>query len=164
MLHKKEFLIIGSQNAVGYKDVFPLIRDNQIWVGYNNGDMKFKVPADSPVKEVRFWIDSTGQKWRSLGNICWYTNLPTTRRTEELPLTATYYDDKNKKEEYLTYDNYEAINVNKYLNIPKDYYGLMGVPITFVAKYCPEQFKIVDKISPYINGEAKYTRVIIQRI
>lgn len=164
MSYNKNFLIIGSQNAVGYKEIFPLIRDNKIWVGYNSGDMKFKVPADSPVKETRFWIDATGQKWRSLGNICWYTNLPTARRTEELVLTASYYTNTNKKEEYLKYDNYDAINVDKYLDIPKDYFGPMGVPITFVAKYCPEQFRILDKISPYIMGKAKYTRIIIQRV
>ncbi|MBQ4122286.1 modification methylase [bacterium] len=160
----KQFLIIGSQNAVGYKDVFPLIKENKIWTGYNAGDMKFKVPADSEPRKVRYWVDETGQKWRSLGNICWFTNLPTKIREEGFILTASYYDDKNKKEPYDDYDNYEAINVNKNINIPKDYYGLMGVPITFITKYSPNQFEIIDKISPYINGKAKYTRIIIKRI
>ena len=100
--------------------------------------MSFKVPADSEPRATRYWQDETGQKWRSMGNICWFTNLDHEKRHEELILYKTY-----NPEDYPKYDNYNAINVNKVADIPCDYDGVMGVPITFLDKYNPEQFEIV---------------------
>ena len=138
--YDKKFLIIGSQNAITYKEIFPLIAQNKMWLGYKSGDMKFKVPDYSEEKATRFWIDETGQKWRSLGNTCWFTNLDHNKRHEELILYKTY---KGNEEDYPKYDNYDAINVDKVADIPMDYDGVMGVPITFLDKYNPEQFEIV---------------------
>ena len=119
-------------------------------------------------------IDETGQKWRSMGNICWFTNLDTTKRHENMVLYKTY-----NPTEYPKYDNYDAINVNRTSDIPLDYNGAMGVPITFVDKYNPEQFEIIDGIGRYsvlnneetrkagkylsmIDGKAIYFRYIIR--
>lgn len=138
MEYGKKFLIIGSQNNVTYKEVFQLIMNNKIWLGYKSGDMAFKVPKDYEARETRYWEDETGQKWRSLGNICWFTNLDHNKRHEELDLVCRY-----SPEEYPNYDNYDAINVNKIDEIPFDYMGIMGVPITFFDKYNPNQFDIL---------------------
>lgn len=138
MEYEKKFLIIGSQNNVTYKEVFQLIMNNKVWLGYKSGDMAFKVPEDYEARETRYWQDETGQKWRSLGNICWFTNLDHNKRHEELDLVCRY-----SPEEYPTYDNYAAINVNKVDDIPSDYDGVMGVPITFFDKYNPQQFDIL---------------------
>ena len=133
----KKFLIIGNQNAITYKEIFPLLMNNKLWIGYKFGDMAFKVPPDSEPRETRYWQDETGQKWRSMGNVCWYTNLDHEKRHETLPLYKKY-----TPEEFPKYDNYDAINVNKTSDIPYDYDGVMGVPITFMDKYNPEQFEI----------------------
>lgn len=166
--HKKNFLIIGSQNAVTYKDVFSLIKENKVWLGYNSGDMHFKVPEYYEERATRFWIDETGQKWRSLGNICWFTNLDISKRHEDLILYKTY-----SPNEYPEYDNYNAINVNKVADIPVDYKGAMGVPITFLNKYNPDQFELIG-IDRYvednpnygkrftINGKETYARILIK--
>ncbi|MCM1519118.1 MAG: adenine-specific methyltransferase EcoRI family protein [Pseudoflavonifractor sp.] len=137
MEHKKKFLIIGNQNAITYKEIFPLIRNNQLWLGYKSGDMAFTVPDSYEPRQTRFWIDGTGQKWRSMGNICWYTNLDHKKRHELLDLYKMY-----SPEEYPKYDNYNAIEVGRVSDIPMDYDGYMGVPITFLDKYNPEQFEI----------------------
>ena len=136
--YEKKFLIIGNQNAITYKEIFPLIKDNKLWLGWNSGDMSFKVPQDSEPRATRFWIDESGQKWRSMGNISWFTNMDHKKRHEELILYRTY-----TPKEYPKYDNYDAINVDKVADIPMDYDGVMGVPITFLDKYNPEQFEIV---------------------
>lgn len=175
--YDKKFLIIGNQNAITYKEIFYLLKNNKIWLGYNNGDMKFKVPEYYAPRATRFWIDETGQKWRSLGNTCWYTNLDIAKRHEDLILYKNY-----NSEEYLTYDNYKAINVNKVDEIPCDYFEPMGVPITFMNKYNPKQFDIIwttdrggdgmlENIklpyerydAPVVNGKGLYKRIIIQR-
>ncbi len=137
--YDKKFIIIGGQNAITYKEIFALFQENKIWLGYYSGDMSFTVPDYYEERETRFWIDESGQKWRSLGNICWYTNLDTTKRHQELLLYKPY-----NEEEYPTYDNYDAINVDKVSDIPCDYYGAMGVPITFMDKYNPNQFEILN--------------------
>ena len=136
--YNKSFIIIGSQNAITYREIFPLLKDNKIWLGNNSGDMAFTVPDDYEARETRFWIDDNGQKWRSLGNICWFTNLDIKKRHEELILIRRY----NAKD-YPVYDNYNAINVNKIADIPCNYSGAMGVPITFMDKYNPDQFEIL---------------------
>lgn len=140
MEYQKKFVIIGSQNAITDKEIFSLFRKNKIWLGNYSGDMSFRVPDWYEARETRFWIDEQGKKWRSLGNCCWFTNLDIRKRHYDLvsELVEKYSPDK-----YPKYDNYDAINVDKVMDIPVDYYGLMGVPITFFDKYNPEQFEIL---------------------
>ncbi len=151
--YDKKFLIIGNQNAITYKEIFTLIKENKIWLGYNNGDMEFKVPAYYEERATRFRQDENGQKWRSFGNICWFTNLDISKRHEDLILYKPY-----NKEEYPTYDNYDAINVNKVAEIPIDYEGVMGVPITFLNKYNPAQVEILGITSGRDEFEAIPTK------
>lgn len=164
MEYNKSFIIIGNQNAITYKEIFTFLKENRLWVGYKSGDMKFTVPSYYTPRNTRFWIDEDGTKWRSLGNICWYTNLDIQKRHENLILYKTY-----NEEEYLRYDNYDAINVNKVTDIPVNYEGCMGVPITFLDKYNPEQFEIVkfrkgnDDRDLCINGKCPYFRIIIRK-
>jgi len=169
MKYEKKFLIIGNQNALKYKEIFPLIMRNQLWLGNKSGDMSFQVPDSYEARETRYWQDDTGQKWRSLGNICWYTNLDHKKRHEILDLIREY-----SPKEYPTYDNYPAINVNKFAEIPSDYDGVIGVPITFMDKYNPDQFEILgvlnhgcdsefDLAKPTINGKDLYSRILIRR-
>lgn len=161
--YEKKFLIIGNQNAITYKEIFSLIKDNKIWLGYKAGDMAFSVPEYYEERETRFWIDESGQKWRSMGNICWFTNLDHTKRHEELILYKSYNEN-----DYPKYDNYEAINVNKVAEIPVDFPNAMGVPITFLDKYNPEQFEIIkfrkgnDDKDLSINGKCPYFRILIK--
>lgn len=165
--YKKKFLIIGSQNAITYKEIFPLIKENKIWLGYKSGDMAFRVPNDSEPRATRYWEDENG-KWRSLGNTCWFTNLDHQKRHEDLILYKKY-----SPEEYPKYDNYDAINVDKIADIPCDYNGVMGVPITFLNKYNPDQFEIVefrkgndgkDLIYSTIGGAHQpYFRILVRR-
>ncbi len=159
MEYEKKFLIIGSQNNVTYKEVFQLIMENKVWLGYKSGDMAFKVPDDYEARETRYWKDETGQKWRSLGNICWFTNLDHNKRHEELDLVCRY-----SPEEYPTYDNYAAINVNKVDDIPSDYDGVMGVPITFFDKYNPTQFEILGMTTGRDEFVARPTKRYINPI
>lgn len=121
--HEKKFLIIGSMNAITYKEIFPLLKNNQIWLGYTSP--KEFVQADGSIKKF--------------GNILWYTNLDHRKRHEPLVLCDIYYDPGK----YPRYVNYDAIEVSRIQDIPCDYGGTMGVPITFLNKYCPEQFEIV---------------------
>jgi len=138
MKFEKKFLIVGNQNAVTYRDIFSLIKDNKIWLGYKSGDMKFKVPDHYEARDTRYWEDEDGQKWRSLGNACWFTNLDISKRHEDLILYKTY-----TPEDYPSYDNFDAIEIGRTADIPMDYEGGMGVPITFLDKHNPEQFEIV---------------------
>ena len=135
--HKKKFLIIGNQNAITYKEIFALIMENKLWLGYNNGDMEFVVPKHYAPRATRY-REENGIKYRSMGNTCWFTNLDTTKRHEDIILYRTY-----NSTDYPYYDNYNAIEVNKVDNIPVDFDGIMGVPITFMYKYNPEQFEIM---------------------
>ena len=162
--YKKTFLIIGNLNSVTYKEVLPSIMDNEIWLGYNSGHFWFKVPEDYEVKKTDFKIDDSGQKWRRMGNICWYTNLDTTQRHENITVFKKY-----NSEQYPTYNNYDAIEVSKVADIPYDYPGVMGVPITFLTRFNPEQFELIDVKSSGLlltlpNGKIKsmYKRVLIR--
>ena len=148
----KSFLIIGNQNAITYKEIFPLIKDNKIWLGCNM------------VKEF-VKPDKTTQ---SFGNVGWFTNIPHKKRNTPLTLYKKY----NAKD-YPKYDNYDVIEVSKTVEIPKDYDGIMGVPITFLDKYCPEQFEIagianniryIGDLECYtiINSKPVYNRVLIK--
>lgn len=138
MEYDKKFLIIGNQNNITYKEIFPLIKNNRIWVGYYSGDMAFRVPDYYEPRTTRYWVDENGNKWRSMGNITWYTNLDIEKRHENIILYKSY-----NPEEYPKYDNYDAINISKVSEIPKDYSEVMGVPITFINKYNPNQFEIL---------------------
>ena len=169
--YDKKFLIIGNQNAITYKEIFSHIKDNKLWLGYNSGNMEFKVPEYYQPKQTRYWEtfekDKYGnellQKWRSMGNITWFTNLDHSKRHEELILYKKY-----SPEEYPNYDNYDAINVNKVAEIPADFSGAIGVPITFLDKYNPEQFEILkfrkgnDERDLSINGKCPYFRIVIR--
>lgn len=138
MKYQKSFVIVGNQNAISYKDIFKLIKDNKIWLGHHNGDMKFRVPDSYEPRATRFWVDENGDKWRSLGNACWFTNLDIAKRHETLILYKKY-----TPEDYPKYDNYDAIEVSKVVDIPADYDGVMGVPLTFLDKHNPDQFEIL---------------------
>ena len=155
----KKFLIIGNMNAITYKEIFPYIKNNKLWLGANGiKDMSFKVPSTYGERETRFWIDENGQHWRSLGNACWFTNIVHKKRNEELGLYRKYYET-----DYPKYDNYDAIEVSKVSEIPMDYEGIMGVPVTFLDKYCPSQFEIVGALNtPVINKTKIYKRVLIR--
>lgn len=167
--YNKYFVIIGNQNAITYQEIFPLIRNNKVWLGYNNGHFWFKVPDTYEEKKTDFKIDETGQKWRRMGNICWYTNIDIQKRHENMTLFRNYLPEK-----YPKYDKFNAINVDRTLDIPVDYFEIMGVPITFMQYYSPEQFEIVGKIdtgeiteynlaNPIVNGKALYKRIAIRR-
>ena len=135
--YKKEFLIIGSQNNITYREIFPLLKDDKIWIGYNSGDMEFVVPDYYEPRETRY-REEAGIKYRSMGNICWFSNLDIKKRHENLVLYKSF--DENY---YPKYINYDGINVDKIADIPLDYDGVMGVPITFLDKYNPAQFEII---------------------
>lgn len=138
MEYDKKFLIIGTQNAIHYKEIFPLIKENKLWLGYSAGDMSFKVPSDYEPRETRYWQDESGQKWRSMGNVCWFTNLDHKKRHEMMILYKNY-----TPEYYPKYDNLDAIDVGKKEEIPCDYDGIMGVPDTLLFQLNPDQFEIM---------------------
>lgn len=157
--YNKKFLVIGNMNAASYKEIFPLFRNNQVWFG--NTSLKVFLTPDSTEKKF--------------GNIVWYTNLDNEKRHCRIPLKEKYYGNEEK---YPKYDNYDAIEVSKVINIPYDYYGLMGVPVTFLSKYCPEQFQLIGHdhdltgdggagISDgqfICNGKNVYKRVLIKLV
>jgi hypothetical protein len=152
-MEMKKFIILGDQNAITYKDFFKLIKDNKLWLGYDNGGTKwFQVPMDYDIPtESRKKIEN-GVQYFSMGRIVWFTNLETTKRHQELTLYKKF-----TPEEYPTYDNYEAVNVDKVSDIPMSYSGMMGVPITFLDKYNPKQFEIIG-IDRYIEDNPNYGR------
>lgn len=171
--YNKKFIIIGRETAITYKEIFTLLRDGIVWLGYNNGDMEFLVPDYYEPRETRY-REENGQKYRSLGNIIWLTNIDIPKRHDNIIIYKSY-----SPEEYQKYDNYDAINVNKIADIPADYDGVMGVPITLFHKHNPEQFEIVGllagnikglagipsksgKDGPYINGKLKFGRILVR--
>jgi hypothetical protein len=137
---KKKFLIIGNINAITLKEVFPLIKDNKMWLGasIHSGDREFEVPKDYPLHAAGYRVDEQGKKFIRVKGVRWFTNLDYEERHEDLILYKKY-----SPEEFPTYDNYAAINIDKTAEIPMDYKGVMGVPITFIDKYNPEQFEIL---------------------
>lgn len=159
--HKKKFIIIGNKNAITYKEIFPLLKDNLVWLGCES-PCEFSTP-EGVTKKVN-------------GLTRWFTNLDIKKRHEELILVKKY---AGHEDEYPKYDNYDVINVNKVVYIPCDYDGVMGVPITFMDKYSPDQFEIIGLIAgnikglagiesktgkngPYIDGKLKYGRIFIR--
>lgn len=166
--YNKKYLLIGNQNAITYKEIFPHIKNGKAWIGYQFGDMSFKVPSNTEPRNTRFWIDKGGQKWRSLGNAMWLTNLETKKRHHKLDLKEYYNPNIHKK-----YDNYNAINIEKVAEIPKDYDGVMGVPLTYLKYHNEDQFEIVgeanhgadnefDLFKPSINGKEIFKRILIK--
>ena len=163
--YDKKFIIIGNQNAITYKEIFPLIKDNKMWLGYgfNGGNAYFRVMYEDTERFAKGVYDTeTGLvKFR---NCVWFTNLDHKKRHEDLILWKKY-----TSEEYPKYENYNAVNVDKVADIPCDYYGVMGVPITFLDKYNPEQFDIIkfrkgnDDKDLCINGKCPYFRILIKR-
>lgn len=172
--YDKKFLIIGNKNAISYKEIFPLIKDNKLWLGVTS-----PTAYSTPLKEVeneKTQYKENGVVYQKFGNHGWFTNLEHSKRTYPLDLYKNY-----NAEKYPKYDNYDAINVDKVTDIPMDYDGVMGVPITFLDKYCPTQFEIVgmaedngkgqsgkanwDGLNPHcvINGENKYKRIFIRK-
>ena len=189
----KQFIIIGNMNAITYKEVFPLIRDNRMWMGATGfvTDMVFGVPEGAIVKESdKQKAERLGYigNYTRMGNTCWFTNVDHGRRHQPLKLMTMADNFKHSKHkeirgrtEYVRYDNYDAIEVPFTDAIPSDYDGAMGVPVSFIDKYCPEQFEIlgitennsnakhlylpgyVKYDRPYIEGVRKYSRILIRK-
>ena len=181
MEYGKKFLIIGNTNGITYKEIFPYIKNNELWLGCSsfNSGMYFKVPNDYEYANTyKFDRERNGDKVMRVSSICWYTNISHAKRNENLDLYRKYDADA-----YPKYDNYDAIEVSKVADIPMDYDGIMGVPITFLDKYCPTQFEIVwtsdrggdgmlDNIklphtrydAPVVNGNGIYKRIFIKRL
>ena len=138
--YNKKYLIIGNVNAIAYRDFFHLIKDNKVWMGasIHSGDREFRVPNSYPLNASSSRIDEKGNKYIRVKGVRWWTNLDYKERHEKLILYKHY-----NPNEYLKFDNYDAINVDKVSDIPCDYKGMMGVPITLLDKYNPEQFKII---------------------
>ncbi|MDX9786868.1 MAG: adenine-specific methyltransferase EcoRI family protein [Salinivirgaceae bacterium] len=165
MEHGKKFLIIGNQNAITYKEIFPFIKDNKLWFGVDNGGTKwFQVQDDYDIKTESRKKIVNGTKYFSMGSIMWFTNLDHGRRHQKLSLRTMAENlrfSKNLKGKmaYERYENYEAIEVSTYKAIPSDYDGVMGVPITFLDKYNPDQFEIVGTTESNDPDNAFRTRV-----
>ena len=175
---EKKFIIIGNQNAITYKEIFPLLKENKMWLGpsIHSGDRAFYVPDDYPLKAAGCGVDDTGRKFIRVKGVRWYTNLDVKQRHEEMILYKRY-----DPELYPKYDNFDAIEVSKTADIPCDYAGVMGVPITFWDKYCPDQFEILGADEAegtgfsmglfiagskykqcYANGRRVYKRIFIR--
>jgi len=186
----KQFIIIGNMNAITYKDVFPLIKDSQAWLGpsISSGDREFQVPLGYPINAAGWRIDSSGVIFLRIKGVRWFTNIDHGRRHQPLPLMTMEENKKFSKHKeiagvgYVKYDNYDAIEVPYTDAIPSDYTGVMGVPISFLDKYCPEQFVIIgatesegkgfsvglwDVLSrytqPVVRGKKVYKRIFIKQ-
>ena len=166
----KQFLVLGNMNHITFKEIFHYFRENKMWLGYNAGHFWFKVPDYYEEKNTDYKQDEKGQKWRRLGNICWFTNMDIDIRHQPLDLYKHY-----TPEAYPTYDTFDAIHVETVAEIPCDTDKIMGVPITYLASHCEEQFEILGKFDggsvtndldlakPVINGKAKYKRLAIRK-
>ena len=165
--YDKKFLVIGNNNAITYKEIFPLIKENKLWLGFSdNKTMEFVMPDSY---EKYNYIDKKGRKIGKVPAISWFTNLEHSKRNDEIILYKKY-----TSEEFPKYDNYDAIEVSRVCEIPKDYNGVMGVPITFLGKYNPSQFEIVGldryvEDNPHygkrftINNRETYARILIKK-
>ncbi len=150
MEYSKKFVILGHQNAITYKEIFKLIKENKIWLGVDNGGKKwFGVKDHYDIKTESRKKIVNGQKYFSMGSVNWFTNLDHNKRHEQLILYKTY---QGNETDYPKYDNYDAIEVSKTKEIPMDYAGAMGVPITFLDKYNPEQFEILGMERPLVEA------------
>ena len=171
--YNKDFVIMGNNNAITYKDIFPLIKKEKIWLGHNaNKTMEFRIPDD-----YKTWdrVDDDGNKYCKVPAISWFTSLEIPRLYDKLILFKEY-----NEEDYPTYDNYDAINIDRVANIPVDYKGYMGVPITYLTKHNPDQFELLGIMNtgeenkgirylntphgrPVVDGVEKYLRILIKR-
>ena len=168
--YNKKFIIIGNVNALSYKEVFPLVQNNQLWIGasIHSGDRKFYVPDNYELNAAGCGIDNEGKKFIRVKGVRWFTNLDYKERHENIILYKSY-----SPEYYPKYENYDAINVNKTDEIPYDYDGIIGVPITFMDKYNPDQFKIIGLgianlglsigVRPYKPEHRKYRKEVQKR-
>jgi hypothetical protein len=158
MEYNKKFLIIGNQNAITYKEIFPLILANRMWLGHSihSGDREFQVPDSYPLDAAGVRIDEEGNRFIRIKGVRWFTNLDHSRRHEWLQL-LTKEQNERMGVVYHKYDNYDAINVDKVAEIPSDYDGVMGVPITFLDKWNPEQFEIVVLIKDADGNDSVYS-------
>lgn len=177
--YDKKFIIIGNINAVTYKEIFPLIQRDQVWLGpsIHSGDREFEIPISYPLEAAGSRTDDEGRRYIRVKGIRWFTNLDFPQRHEELTLYKKY-----SPEEYPHYDNYDAINVDKVADIPCDYDGVMGVPITYLDKHNPDQFEILDANDfiirdqapkkphglikdkdGYVKGRIVYARILIRK-
>lgn len=174
------FSVIGNMNAITYKEIFPLIKDNELWIGATGmRSITYEVPVEGDVGPGQF--EENGKRYQKIGNTCWFTNIQHGRRHEPLKLTTQSENEKYNKrliknpDSYKKYDNYDAIEVPVTAGIPNDYSGVMGVPISFLDKYCPEQIEIVGYMAstqiteynfgyPYVDGQKKYARILIRHI
>lgn len=165
--YDKKFLIIGNINAITYKEIFKIIKGNKAWLGINlgRGISGFIVPEHYELYGTEARIDNLGNRIVSPNNCLWLTNLDTSKRHEDITLTKRYFGNEI---EYFHYDNYHGINVDKTQNIPLDYSDAMGVPITFLHKYNPEQFEIIkfrkgdDEKDLSISGKCPYFRILVK--
>lgn len=168
--YDKKFVIIGNLNALTYRDIFKLVKENKLWFGHSihSGDREFRVPADYPLNAASSRIDEEGNKYIRVKGVRWYTNLDFNERHEDLILYKKY-----NEEEYPKYENFDAINVDVTKDIPVDYAGAMGVPITFIDKYNPDQFEIIGLgisnsgieigVEPYKPEHKKYRKEVQKR-
>ena len=168
----KRFVVIGNMNAVTYKDVFPLIKENQMWLGMSisSGDREFGVPQSYPLEAAGWRVDDEGKKFIRVKGVRWFTNLDHGRRHQPLPLMTEadnirFSKHKTVKDvEYQKYDNYDAIEVPFTDAIPSDYDGVMGVPITFLDKYNPEQFDVLGITKTWDNKSGLKTKIFPTQI
>lgn len=175
--YNKKFIIIGNINCITYKEIFPLIKEGKLWLGWSihSGDREFQVPDDYPLEGAGIRIDAQGRRYIRVKGVRWLTNIDYKERHEDLLCYETYSPEK-----YPKFDYYDAINVNETRAIPNDYYEPMGVPITFIDKYNPDQFELIDGIGRYsvmdnertkaqknylsmVDGKPLYFRIIIKR-
>ena len=174
----KKFVIMGNKNAITYKEIFPLIKNNELWAGYTslNGGRWMIMPdgADVESDRVSTMKNDKGEKLLNIAGVCWFNNLDHQKKHKSIELTKHY-----NPEEFPKYDNYDAIEVSKVANIPMYYDGIMGVPITFLDKYCPTQFEILGIMTGtkgdtfingndgrptfYVNDKGVYARILIKR-
>lgn len=156
----KKFVILGNLNHVTMRGIREYILAGKVWLGTHRGQMHmwFRVPDNHEIHNTDYRQDPDGSKWRRIGGICWFTNLDIPRRHEELDLTCVY-----SPELYPKYDDYNAIECGRTVDIPMDYFGVIGVPITYLAWHCHDQFDILGLVTPKLHGKSKYKRFLIQR-
>ncbi|MDR3234029.1 MAG: adenine-specific methyltransferase EcoRI family protein [Planctomycetaceae bacterium] len=173
--YDKKFLIVGNVNAITYKECFKWIKEDKMWLGasIHSGDREFAVPDSYPLNAAGYRVDENGKKFIRVKGVRWFTNLDFKERHRPLPICERYTPEKFPK-----YDNYDAVEVSETADIPEDYDGIMGVPITFLDKYCPDQFEILAKTNSkehagefligddptaIVNGKKLYHRLLIRR-
>ena len=154
----KKFIVLGNVNHITLSEIKPFVLNNTLWLGNTSGHFWFRVTSYYEAKGTDYKQDDDGQKWRRMGNSCWFTNLDIPKRHIPLDLYSKYTVEK-----YPTYDDYDAIECGTTREIPEDYYGMIGVPITYLPYHCTDQFEIVDIVTPKINGKSKYKRLLIRR-